>query len=367
MKLAERLRLTDEERASIVRYVLAIILVLLVGAALIAAQGVNPAAALTKIITGAFGTKAGFGSTLRYMMPCTMLGIAAMVAFKSGVYNMGIEGQMYVGSLVAAILGYKLALPAGVHTIVCILAGGFAAALYGLLPALAKMIFNVSEMVVTLMMNYIALLLTEYIVQWVILGGMRKAGTVVLETQTISDSARLPVLIKGTTASTGIFIALAIAVSVYILFKYTIQGYELKQVGENRKFSRIGGVNVSKTFLLIFIISSFISGIVGSVEITGPYRRFSANYASNLPWEGIMISFIANHRPLTIIAVSFIWGALRAGALSLERTMSINKMTIFILQMLFVLFVSVNYKMIWKKLCDLLSAFKKQAGKEGAR
>jgi simple sugar transport system permease protein len=271
---------------------------------------------------------------------------------------------MYVGSLVAAILGYKLALPAGVHTFACILAGGFAAALWGFLPALAKMIFNVSEMVVTMMMNYVALLLTEYIVQWVILGGVRKAGTVVMETQTISDSARLPVLIKGTTASTGIFIALAIAVSVYILFKYTIQGYELKQVGENRKFARVGGVNVSKTFLLIFIISSFISGVVGSVEIVGPYRRFGANYASNLPWEGIMISFIAKHRPLAIIGVSFIWGALRAGALALERSMNINRMTIFILELIFVLFVSVNYKMIWKKIRGLLSAVRGRVRKE---
>jgi simple sugar transport system permease protein len=367
MKPVKRWRLSDELKSSAARYLLAILMVLAFGAALVAVQGVNPAAALAKIITGAFGTKAGFGSTLRYMMPCTMLGIAAMVAFKSGVYNMGIEGQMYVGSLVAAILGYTLALPVGVHTLVCILAGGFAAVLWGLLPALAKMIFNVSEMVVTMMMNYIALLLTEYIVQWVILGGMQKAGTVVLETQTISDSARLPVLIKGTTASTGIFIALAIAIAVYILFKYTIQGYELKQVGENRMFARVGGVNVSKTFLQIFIISSFISGVVGAVEILGPYKRFGANYASNLAWEGIMISFIAKHQPLAIIGVSFIWGALRAGALTLERTMSINRMTIFILQMLFVLFVSVNFKMIWQKLCGLLSAIRGRAGKEAAR
>jgi simple sugar transport system permease protein len=293
-----------------------------------------------------------------------MLGIAAAVAFKTGVYNMGIEGQMYFGSLVAAIVGYQISLPAGIHTLVCILAGGVAGVLWGLIPALAKMIFNVSEMVVTMMMNYIALLLTEYIVQWAILGGMNVAGTVVLETENVLATARLPVLIKGTTVNTGLFIAFAIAIAVYILFKYTFLGYELKQVGENIKFSKVGGINVSKIFLLIFIISSFISGIAGSVEIIGPYKRFAANYAANLPWEGIMISFISKHKPLAIIAVSFIWGALRAGALSMERTMTINKMTIYILQMLFVLFVSVDFNMIGRKLSSLTTVLKKRTGEE---
>jgi ABC-type uncharacterized transport system, permease component len=348
------------------RYLAALVCVVIVGAILIAAQGVNPIEAFAAIGKGVFGNKAGFGSTLRYMMPCMMLGIAAAVAFKTGVFNMGIEGQMYFGSLVAALVGYQVSLPPLLHVPLCIIAGGLAGVLWGLIPALAKMLLNVSEMVVTMMMNYVALLLTEYIVQWVILGGMNAAGTVVLETESVLPSARLPVLIKGTTASTGLFIAFAIAIAVYILFKYTFLGYELKQVGENTKFSKVGGVNVSKTFLLIFIISSFISGVVGSVEIIGPYKRFSANFAANLPWEGIMISFISKHKPLAIIVVSFIWGALRAGALSLEKTMAINKMTIYILQMLFVLFVSVDFEMIGKKLRNLKKAPVKQAGEGGS-
>ena len=358
MRIIKKIRLSDELRSTAVRYLLALVCVVVTGAVLIAAQGVDPLEAFGTIINGAFGSKTGLGSTLRYMMPCVMLGIAAAVAFKTGVYNMGIEGQMYFGSLVAALVGYKVALPVGVHTVVCILVGGIAGVLWGLIPALAKMLFNVSEMVVTMMMNYIALLVTEYIIQWVILGGMNAAGTIALETEDVLPSARLPVLIQGTSANTGLFIALAIAIAVYILFKYTYLGYELKQVGENIKFSKVGGINVSRTFLLIFIISSFISGVVGAVEIVGPYKRFSVNYAGNLPWEGIMISFISRHKPLAIIAVSFIWGALRAGAMSMERTLALNKTTIYILQMLFVLFVSVDYKMIGQKLKGLTTVLK---------
>jgi simple sugar transport system permease protein len=364
MQIIKKIKLSDDLRSSAARYLAALICVIVVGVVLIAAQGADVTKAFATILKGAFGSKTGFGSTLRYVMPCMMLGIAAAVAFKTGVYNMGIEGQMYFGSLVAALVGYQISLPAGIHALVCILAGGIAGVLWGLIPALAKMIFNVSEMIVTMMMNYVALLLTEYIVQWVILGGMNVAGTVVLETKSVLSTARLPVLIKGTTASTGLFIAFAITIAVYILFKYTFLGYELKQVGENIKFSRVGGINVSRIFLLIFIISSFISGVVGSVEIIGPYKRFAARYASNLPWEGIMIAFISKHKPLAIIVVSCIWGALRAGALSLERTMAINKMTIYILQMLFVLFVSVDFDIIGRKLSGLITVLKKQAGEE---
>jgi simple sugar transport system permease protein len=363
--MIKKISRSDDLRSEATRYLAALICVMAVGAALIAAQGVNPVNAFATIIKGAFGNKAGFGSTLRYMMPCMMLGIAAAVAFKTGVYNMGIEGQMYFGSLVAALAGYQISLPTGVHALVCILVGGAAGVLWGLIPALAKMFFNISEMVVTIMMNYIALLFTEYLIQWVILGKMNVASTVVLETPDVLPTARLPVLIKGTTASTGLFIAFALAIAVYILFKHTFLGYELKQVGENIKFSKVGGINVSNIFLLIFIISSFVSGIAGTIEILGPYKMFGANYASNLPWEGIMISFISKHKPLAIIAVSFIWGALRSGALNMERTMTINKMTIYILQMLFVLFVSVDFNMIGRKLKGLTTVLKKQTGEEG--
>jgi simple sugar transport system permease protein len=362
MRTLKRVRLSDEVRSEAIRYIAALICVMLSGAILIGAQGDNPGQALVELAKGACGSRVAFGSTLRYVMPCIMLAIAAAVAFKTGIWNMGIEGQMYFGSLVAAVVGYYISLPPVIHQIVCILAGGAAGLLWGLIPALAKMLFNVSEMIVTMMMNYVALLLTEYVVQWVIMGGMSVAGTVVLETEDVLATARLPVLIKGTSASTGLFIAIAIAIAVYILFKYTFLGYELKQVGENTRFSKVGGINVPKIFMLIFFISSFISGVAGSIEIIGPYKRFGANYAGNLPWEGIMISFISKHKPLAIIFVSFIWGALRAGAMNLERTMGVNKMTVYILQMLFVLFVSVDFGMIGRKLKEFITFINRRGG-----
>lgn len=332
-------------RQTAIRYLCALILVTVVGMLLIKLQGENPGNAFALILKGGFGSINGFGSTLRYMMPCILLGTSAAVAFKTGVYNMGIEGQMYVGSLTAALVGGVVGISSGIHVLLAILSGALAGMLYALIPALLKLLFDVSEMVTTMMMNYIALLGTEFFVQWILLGDVA-ASNVAIETPKILESAELPTLIKGTSSSTGLFIALIVAVAIFVLFRYTIPGYELKQVGENPRFARAGGVNVSRTFLVIFLLSSLIAGTAGAIEVVGPYKKFTANYAGNLPWEGIMISFISRHSPLAIIVVSFIWGGLRAGGLYMERYTSLNKLTIYILQMLFVLFVSIDFQMV---------------------
>ena len=145
-------------RQTAIRYLCALILVTVVGMLLIKLQGENPGNAFALILKGGFGSINGFGSTLRYMMPCILLGTSAAVAFKTGVYNMGIEGQMYVGSLTAALVGGVVGISSGIHVLLAILSGALAGMLYALIPALLKLLFDVSEMVTTMMMNYIALL-----------------------------------------------------------------------------------------------------------------------------------------------------------------------------------------------------------------
>ena len=340
--------LTGDFKISAARYVIAILLTLLLGSVLIMAYGESPLTAIHYIIKGSFGSKMSIGSTIRYMTPCVLLATAAAVAFKSGVLNMGLEGQLYFGSLVAAVVGYNFHLPAGIHLVVCLLAGALAGVIYALIPAFLKLLINVDEMVSTLMLNFIAVSMTDYIVLWKIIGGnVSESGSTAVVTPTIDATAKLPTLIKGITSNYGFFIAIVIAVIVYILYKYTVLGYELKQVGENIKFAKLGGVNTNKTFLIIFIVSGFIAGLCGAIEVTGSYGKFLSGYASNMAWNGIMIAHIANRNPLTIIIVSLIWGALQAGALTMERQTSLNKLTVYIVQMLFVLFISVDYKSIF--------------------
>ena len=162
------------------------------------------------------------------------------------------------------------------------------------------------------------------------------------------DTAKLTTLIKGTSSSSGFLIGIAVCLFVFILYKYTIKGYELKQVGENLKFAKTGGVNVKKTFVFIFVLSGFLAGLAGGVEVNGGYYRYVSNFSASMGWEGIMIANISNRNPIALIFVSLVWGALKTGAMSMERSTSLNRLTVNLLQMLFVLLVSINYEGIFE-------------------
>lgn len=337
--------------ANIVRYVMSFIGVLVIGSILILIQGENPIKASVLIVEGAFGSLTAFGNTLRWATPCLFTGAAAIVAFKSGVTNLGIEGQMYLGAIVSGYIGYAFELPAGLHAIVCLLGAGIAGAIWVLIPAFMRLFFQINEYVTTMMMNFIACLLADFFVVWYVIPSLGITSPTV-KTPDILQGARLPNLIPGTSSSWGYLIGLMVTFTVYILYKYTIKGYELKQVGENLTFAKVGGINVKKTFLSIFVISGFIAGLCGGVEVTGGYNKYISNFSTSMGWEGIMIADISGHKPIALILVSLVWGALKTGAMYMERSTSLNRLTVNLLQMIFVLLVAVDYEAILKYIRD---------------
>lgn len=328
----------------VVQYTLAFILALLIGSVLIYKLGESPLVAVQYILDGAFGSKVKLGNTLRWATPCLFTGIAVSVAFRSGIMNCGIQGQVYMGAIVAAIIGYAVPMPKGIHTVVCIVAAGIAGMAWALIPALLRLYFKVDELITSLMFCFIATFLTSYIVIWKIIGG--KIDSTASQSNTsppILDTAKIPTLIKGTATSYGIFLGLAIILIVFLVYRYTRIGYEMKQVGENMTFCKAGGVNVSRIYMGVFLVSGLIAGVCGGTEVCGSYGRFNINFSSNIGWDGIMIARIAENNPLAVVVVSLIWGALKAGAMHMERLTSLNRLTVNIIQMIFVLFVSVDY------------------------
>lgn len=332
-----------EVKIGIIRYVISFFGVMLLGSALIIFQNEDPLNAAKLILEGSFGSMTAIGNTLRWTTPCMLTGAAGIIAFKSGIVNLGIEGQMYVGALTAAVVGFAFELPPFIHVTACIVLAGVAGILWVLVPALMRLFFNINEYVTTMMMNFVAILLTDYITLWVIMPALSETSTTI-RTPSILSSAKLPTIIKGTSASYGFFIALIICLFVYFLYKYTIKGYELKQVGDNIKFAKVGGVNTTKTFISIFILSGFIAGICGGIEVTGGYYRYISNFSATMGWDGIMIANISGRNPIALIFVSFVWGSLKTGAMNMERATTLNRLTVNLLQMIFVLLVSINYE-----------------------
>lgn len=342
---------TFERKVSVVRYVASFIGVLLIGALLIAAQGEDPINAAVLILEGAFGGLVPLGNTLRWATPCLFTGLAGIIAFKSGVNNLGVEGQMYIGAFVAAVVGYVVELPPVIHAIACLLAAGLAGMVWVAIPALMRLFLRINEYITTMMMNFIATLLCDYIVIWIIIPA---AGitTTTARTPAIYESAELTTIIPGTTASTGFVLAVVLALLVWALYRYTIVGYELKQVGENLRFAQAGGVNVKSTFLAIFALSGFCAGLCGGVEVTGGYHKYVSNFSTTMGWEGIMLANICNRNPIALIFVSLIWGALKTGAMSMERATTLNRLTVNLLQMIFVLCVAIDYEGIFRYFRD---------------
>ncbi len=343
---------TQEVNIGAMRYIISFFGVLLIGSVLIAAQGEDPVTAAMYILKGAFGDLRNFGdinnmreigNTLRWATPCMLTGAAAIVAFKSGVVNLGIEGQMYLGAFVSAILGWLVQLPAPWHVIVCLLCAGISGVIWVVVPALMRLFLRIDEYVTTMMMNFIATLFCDYFVVWVIIP---KLGiiTTTAATPNISSTARLGTIIPGTTAGYGFIIAVMVCIFVFVFYKFTIKGYELKQVGENLTFAKTGGVNVKKTFISIFLISGFLGGLSGGVEVTGGLYHYVSGFSYTMGWEGIMIANICNRNPIALIFVSIVWGALKAGAMNMERNTSLNRLTVNILQMIFVILVSIDYE-----------------------
>ncbi len=329
--------------SEILKYVIALLAVGVVGAMLIRMQGGAPGEAIAAIFEGAFGGQKMIGNTIRWVTPCILMGIAATVAFKAGIWNLGVGGQLYFGAFAAALAGIYLDLPPIIFPIVCILIGGIVGMLFALIPALLKMKLNINEMISTLMLNYVATLVTEYLTK-VVKGISASNNSKAMATPPVGEAAELTKLVEKTNANTGIFVAIALVILVYLVYRYTIVGYEMKQVGANPRFARVGGVRTTQMYLTIFLASGFIAGLCGAIEVLGVYGKFTPNFASNIGWDGIMIAMIANCNPIGVGLVGTLWGSLKAGALHMERLTTTNRLTVELMQAMFVLFVTVDYR-----------------------
>ena len=338
-----------ERHSLIFRYGFAVIMSLLVGCLLFIQQKENPFYAISVIFQGGLANKINIGTSIRWATPCMFAGAAVIIAFRSGVRNMGIEGQIYMGALAAGLVGANLSLPSLPHIMLCLLAAGIAGTCYALLPALLRLYFNVDELVVTIMMNFIARYLTYYYVYWILMKGtLSDSGSAAIKTENIKKSAQLITIVEGSTASTAFIYALLLLILLYMIYKYTIIGYEAVQLGQNMEFSRAGGVDVIKRFLQIFLLSGFVAGLCGGMEVCGSYHYFLANFSNNIGWEAIMVANAASYNPITLGIISCIWGVMKTGSLHLERMTSLSRYTVNIIQMLFIIFVAVDYIRLYK-------------------
>lgn len=297
----------------------ALLLALLLGSFFLLLNGYSPIDAYENILVGAFGGKYAIAETLLKTTPLIFTGLAVSVAFQAGLFNIGAEGQLLIGALAAAMVGAQnWPLPPLIYPLLALAAGFIAGGLWGGIAGIIKARFGAHEVIVTIMLNYIAALLTSYLVTY-----PWKAEGMVPQTNPVVQNATLPHLLRGSQLSAGFFLALIATVIVTWIVRKTVVGYEMRAIGFNPSASHTAGIRTLSIGTLAIALGGALAGVGGGVEVLGVHGRFIQGFSPGFGFDGIAVSVLANNNPSLVPLTALLFGVLRAGGAYLERSTSI--------------------------------------------
>lgn len=319
----------------LVGQVLALAIAFLGGTILVLLVGENPIRVFATLINGAMGSPERLAGSLLQSTPIILSGVAACIAFRGGLFNIGVEGQLYMGGFAAAWVGFAFDFPPGLHMLVGLFAGVMAGAAWITIPAFFRARYGTNEVVSTILSNYVAILLTSYLTIEVF---KRPGGW--SETEPVAPSAYLPHLFDGSRLNYGIFIAVAAAVLLHLFLTRTAAGYSVNAMGRNRDFAEYGGVRIRRYTFLIMLASGAVGGLAGGVETLGVHRRFMEGFAPGFGFDGVIAALMANGHPIGTIGTALFFGALRSGSLLIEVDTNASREIITVFQAIIILCVS---------------------------
>lgn len=316
--------------------IIAVLGAFLVGAIALLVTGHSPIEAYGAVLTGAFGDVFGIGQTLTQATPIIFTALAFLFAFKCGLFNIGAEGQLLVGGFTAALVGISFnGLPVFIHLPLALLAGAAGGALWGFIPGVLKARLGAHEVITTMMLSYVALYLTSYMVNYPF-----KAPGWVPQTVFVAPSAELPRILPPTQLSASFILAIMLTgITAYLLERTTI-GYEVRAIGLNPAAAENGGINIKRGIILALVISGAIAGLGGAGEVLGVHRRFIDGFSPGYGWDGLAVALIGGLNPWGSVLAAILFGALRAGGMVMNRATGVPLDIIIVLQALVVLFVA---------------------------
>ena len=317
-----------------INLLLTIVISLIIGAVIIALIGENPAAAYLQLLKGAFVGKLNFGTTLQMFTPLLLTSVAFVVSSKVGVFNVGVEGELYLGAIAAAWAGYNFtSLPGPIHILLCFGLAMLVGALWAWIPAVLKANWRVNEVCVTILMNYVAMLLTSYLVN-----GPFSAKTGVPQTPSVAKNVTLAAIMKPSQANTGLFIGIIAVAFIFWLMYSTTVGYKLRTVGMNQQHAAYIGINPKNTIIMGMMISGCIGGLAGCIETLGVYGYFLDNFSAGIAFNGMLAALIVKNDLKMIPVMSFFFAALGSGALGMDRFTGVPKSIVDTIVAVFIIF-----------------------------
>jgi len=297
---------------------LSIVLAFGVGALILWVAGFSIPAVFSNLWKGAFGGKLAIGQTLTKATPIILTSLSFLIAFRCGLFNIGAEGQMYIGAITTAVVAAQLHLPPVLHTIISLAAGGLAGAFWGWIPGYLKSKRGVNEFVTTMMLSYVAIGFTDYLVAP--RGPLHDPRYMANQTAKIDATAVLPRILRPTQVSWAIIVAgIAVIVVWYYLFR-TSSGYELRSVGQSPTAAEYGGIRIGRKLILALSLAGFLAGLAGAGEVLGTHFRFVDGFSPGYGWDGIAGGLIARAHPVGVVFSALLIGALRAGGMQVQRS-----------------------------------------------
>jgi simple sugar transport system permease protein len=321
---------------------LSILLAVLVGSLIMIWYKQDPIEIYKQLLIGAFGSPRGLFITMQRATPLIFTAIASTLAFRTGVFNVGVEGQFFIGAITATFVGYAVHLPTVIHLPLTIFAGFLGGAAWAYIPTIMRQKLGVSEIITTIMTNYIA----TFLISWLTNYPMRATPTVA-ETPFVQPTATLPQFVdinpligKGTQAHVGIFLAIALVAIMYYIFKRTKLGYEWRMVGLSSLFSEFGGISLNKTFIGGMLISGGITGIGGAIKNHGVRRKYKDLFALGFGFKGNLASLLGGQTILGSTFAALFYGGMESGSLGLEWSAGVPRQLIDIVVGLIIFFMA---------------------------
>lgn len=290
---------------------------------------IDPGLALKSMLDGAVGSKNSIAETIVKMSPLLFTGMSFAIAFRCGLTNLGMEGQLYMGAVAStAIAVYVKNLPSYIHIPLALFAAFIGGGLWGWIAGILKVKSGASEIITTVMMNTISLSLAAYLVA----GPMAEPSGTRTQTSAILGTSRLPVIIEGTRAHLGFLIAIVFVILFWLFLTKSKKGFEIRMSGQNMKAAQYSGVSTDKNIMLVMFLAGGLAGLAGANEILGVQKMMLPIISPGYGFDGIAVSMIGMNSPFGIIVGALLFGMLRAGSNMMQMTAKVPITIISVIQ-----------------------------------
>lgn len=335
-----------DKKNKVIQAIVIALITIIVGTGLIVMSNANPMEAYANFFRGIFGNLNGFCEVFVKATPLIFTGLGCAVAFRTGFFNIGAEGQFYMGALTSAMVALGLqGVPGIVRIILALIIGFLAGGIWALIAAIFKAKFGISEIIVTIMLNYIAINLIGLAVRTFL---MDPAGSVP-QSAKIDESALLMQILPPTRLHVGFILALLAVVIVWYLLEKTTLGYEIKVVGFNKRAAACNGISVMKNIVISAFLSGGLAGLAGVVEVLAIQKKLLEGISSNCGYTAVLIALMAGNHPLGVVVASIAMAAMQVGANTMQRQLGVPSAIVDILVGLVVLLILAKGLMVRKK------------------